>query len=149
MIFSKYGEFMMKNRDIFFTNKKKIKNELKQVDLFLSDLINYSLLKLNIKIVFSGGANYIQDAIFFSLFKKLKIKIVIIQRESQNIQKYQRKIQSKFYSNWEPSLADVVLTSNKTTENLFKKTLFYKNSKVLSTGILRMDNYLKKIKKLK
>ena len=149
MIFSKYGEFMMKKRDIFFTNKKKIKNELKQVDLFLSDLISYSLLKLNIKIVFSGGANYIQDAIFFSLFKKLKIKIVIIQRESQNIQKYQRKIQSKFYSNWEPSLADVVLTSNKTTENLFKKTLFYKNSKVLSTGILRMDNYLKKIKRTK
>ena len=72
MIFSKYGEFMMKKRDIFFKNKKKIKNELKQVDLFLSDLINYSLLKLNIKIVFSGGANYIQDAIFFSLFKKLK-----------------------------------------------------------------------------
>ena len=70
MIFSKYGEFMMKKRDIFFKNKKKkIKNELKQVDLFLSDLINYSLLKLNIKIVFSGGANYIQDAIFFLYLK--------------------------------------------------------------------------------
>ena len=95
-------------------------------------MIGYSLNKLNISIVFSGGANYIQDAIYFSILKKLDIKIVIIQRESQNIQKHQRNIQLKFYSNWEPTLADIVLTSNKTTENLFK-ILFYKNSKILST----------------
>ena len=51
--------------------------------IILYDLIGYSLNKLNISIVFSGGANYIQDAIYFSILKKLDIKIVIIQRESR------------------------------------------------------------------
>ena len=149
MIFSKYGEFMIRKKKIFFTNKNKIKYKINEIDNFLYDLIGYSLNKLNISIVFSGGANYIQDAIYFSILKKLDIKIVIIQRESQNIQKHQRNIQLKFYSNWEPTLADIVLTSNKTTENLFKKILFYKNSKILSTGILRMDNFLKRVNNYK
>jgi hypothetical protein len=149
MIFSKYGKFMIEKKNIFFFNKKKIEKELNQIDFYLEELLGYSLYKFNINIVFSAAANYIQDAIFFPLFKKLNIKITIIQRENQSIQKYQSRIQKKFYSNWEPTLADIILTSNETTKNLLQKILFYKNSKILTIGILRMDNYLKKIKNIK
>ena len=41
MIFSKYGEFMIRKKK-FFTNKNKIKYKINEIDNFLYDLIGYS-----------------------------------------------------------------------------------------------------------
>lgn len=147
-IFSRFNKFMTKKRKNFFKGKNYASKELDLIDNFFNEIMGYSMKKLNILIVFSGAANYIQDAIFFSFFKKKNIKIVIIQRENIGIQKKQNKIQEKFWSKWEPTLADLVLTYNETTKKFMEGVNFYKNCKIVNVGALRMVDFIKSSKKI-
>ena len=140
---------MVKNKKIFFENKKKIHKELEEIDLFFHEIIFYTLKKLNITIVLSSAAYYIQDAIFFSCFKKNKIKLIILQRENYGPQKYQTEKIKQYFANFEPTPANLILTQNQITTDFMGKLLFYKKSKVFNVGTLRMDNFVKKIKNKK
>jgi hypothetical protein len=145
-LFSKYGPFLSKNKIIFFKNNKKINHKVEEINIFFDQVMSFFLKKLNIRAVISSGAYYIQDAIFFSFFKKKKIKIIIIQRENFGPQKNQAKKVKMFFLNFEPSLADLIITQNNFTYKMMSKLNFYKNSKVVACGTLRMDSYINNLK---
>lgn len=144
-LFYKFSSVMEQNKSNFFKNKKKFIKKQIIINKFLSETLDYSLEKLNFKIIFSGAAYYIQDAIFFSYFKKKNIKIVIIQRENLSFQRIQNNLIKKYFKDYQPSEADLILTQNKSTMRFMKQINFYKNSKILVSGALRMDNFISQI----
>lgn len=145
-LFSQFGPYLSKNKEFFFKNNNKIKQELEEINIFFQEIMSFFLKKLEIKAVISAGAYYIQDAIFFPLFKKKNIKIIIIQRENYGPQKYQGKKIKEFFSDYEPSLADVIITQNSYTSKMMGSLNFYKNTEFSVCGTLRMDSFINKLK---
>ena len=145
-LFSKYGKFLAKNKEKFFKRNKLIAKELEIINDFFEYTMSFFIKKIKIKATISAAAYYIQDAIFFSFLKKNNKKIIIVQRENYGPQQYQSKMIKKKLLDYEPTSADLILTQNLSTKKLFKKMTFYKNVKISVTGVLRMDNFIKKLK---
>ena len=148
-LFSKFSTILIQKRNIFFKENKKFLDDQERIDEFFFNILDYSIKKLKIKIIFSAAAYYIQDAIYFSFFKKKKIKIVIIQRENLIFQKMQNHLIKNYFKNYQPTKADLILTQNESTKKVMKGINFYKESKIVVSGALRMDNFVKKIKNRK
>ena len=112
-------------------------------------MLSLSLKKFNINIALSASLTYLQDSIYFNFLRSKNIKIVINTREYVGIQKKQTDYFDNYLNKFNLFVPDLINCQNKITENIYRKKINNKFSKIISLGTLRMDKFIDKIKESK
>ena len=146
-LISPYENTIKKYKSNYFGNSYKLLREKEELDKYLKNTLKYFFEYFKFSFVLSAAVHYVQDYDIARISKKSGIKYIIFQRENFGIIKFQSKKVKEYYSSYQPSDADLIITQNYNTAEMLKSLQVGSKSKILSLGCLRMDDLAKKLNK--
>ena len=130
---------------LYATNKDGVVIQ-KEVQEFLSKIFPSILKFFKINCVISPSVNYIQDVDLGEVSKNFGVPYVVIHKE--NLLSAQKKKSLDFFNKLRLSKSNLILTSNRNTQNIIKSTIG-KNCNTKAVGLLRMEDFFEKLHKIK
>ena len=135
----------------YLNNKKNIvfKKESERIQRFNNQLLKVLNKILKIDLILIVNYRYIDDFFWINSFKKINVKILMLYREGllANERIYDEVLLR--HKNFAGIKIDYIISPNEIVRKSFLKANFIESNKIFTAGTLRMDNFLKKIYKLK
>ena len=145
-LISPYENIIKKYKSNYFSNSSELIKEKEEYDKYLRNILKHFFEYFKFSFVLSAAVHYIQDYDIAKIAKEFGIRYIIFQRENFGIIKFQSKKVKDYYSSYQPSDADLIITQNFNTAEMLKSLDVGSKSKVLNLGCLRMDKLVESLK---